>query len=579
MAFNNWFRRNQKKVYIVMIFAMGAWGIGSSAIYLIPQKAIGMIAGEKITRDQLADFETRWRRILLSRLQGPVLDVVWKQLVYDRAANRSGIIVTDSDITEGVHDLASRTLGGRANISGDNLIRFLCSNFNVNRNQLVRTIEEVMRIHKLDYFLRRSVKTTTEELWQRYSIENEKVKIKYVAFNAKDFVDKIEVSDSEIESFYKKYSDDFPDALTGSYGYKEQEKVKVEYVMAGYNELAKNVTVTDDEMLKYYEDNKDIEFKENSKTEPAGEENSDNDDADGAIGDNDTDSSAELPRFRPYDEVKDVITEKLVKQKARELANELIAKVDEEIYDNLDKLVRLSFEDLAKKYGLIYNIPKSPNRDTAFITKDESEVVLIGSDRFASIAFDREKLDPSPPLNAVEGKYIFQVIDNQSPSTPLLSEIYETVKSDLKLEMAFRKTRELSELCMNKMNGSSFKEGLDSFVTETGYKSLESGETEFISRPVLLDNRPFGFITSMGAYRPNIILKAFQLNHKEIALAVESGGAKASYVITLVDKNVVTREEFAEKAEQVRRKYIVEKQRFTLAKWEKSITKGSKLDL
>ncbi|MGR3178703.1 MAG: hypothetical protein ACUZ8E_11660 [Candidatus Anammoxibacter sp.] len=569
MAFNGWFRRNQKKVYIVMIFAMGAWGIGSSAIYLIPQKAIGVISGEKITRDQLADFETRWRRILLSRLQGPVLDLVWKQLIYDRAANRSGIIVTGSDIAEGVHDLASRTLGGRANIDGENLIRFLCSNFNVNRSQLIRTIEEVMRIHKLDYFLRRSVKVTTEELWQRYSIENEKVKIKYVAFNAKDFVDNIEVSDSEIESFYQKYSNDFPDEITGSFGYKEQEKVKIEYVMASYDELAKDINVTDDETLKYYEENKEVEFKEDSKTEPTGDENNDDD----------TDSSSELPQFRPYKKVKDFINEKLLKQKTNDLANELIAKVDEEIYDNLDKFERLSFEDLAKKHGLIYKIPKSPNRDTAFITKNESEVVLIGSDRFASIAFDREKLDPSPPLNAVEGKYIFQVIDNQSPTTPPLSEIYEKVKTDLKLEMAFRKTRELSELCMNKMQEMSFKEGFDSFVNETGYKSLESGETEFVSRPTLVGNRPYGYISSMQAYRPNIVLKAFKLKDKEIALAVEGEGERASYLITLVDKKVVTREEFDEKAEQIRKKYITEKQRFTLLKWENSITKESKLDL
>ena len=569
MAFNGWFRRNQKKVYIVMIFAMGAWGIGSSAIYLIPQKAIGVISGEKITRDQLADFETRWRRILLSRLQGPVLDLVWKQLIYDRAANRSGIIVTDSDIAEGVHDLASRTLGGRANIDGENLIRFLCSNFNVNRSQLIRTIEEVMRIHKLDYFLRRSVKVTTEELWQRYSIENEKVKIKYVAFNAKDFVDNIEVSDSEIESFYQKYSNDFPDEITGSFGYKEQEKVKIEYVMASYDELAKDINVTDDETLEYYEENKEVEFKEDSKTEPTGDENNDDD----------TYSSSELPQFRPYKKVKDLINEKLLKQKTNDLANELIAKVDEEIYDNLDKFERLSFEDLAKKHGLIYKIPKSPNRDTAFITKNESEVVLIGSDRFASIAFDREKLDPSPPLNAVEGKYIFQVIDNQSPTTPPLSEIYEKVKTDLKLEMAFRKTRELSELCMNKMQEMSFKEGFDSFVNETGYKSLESGETEFVSRPTLVGNRPYGYISSMQAYRPNIVLKAFKLKDKEIALAVEGEGERASYLITLVDKKVVTREEFDEKAEQIRKKYITEKQRFTLLKWENSITKESKLDL
>jgi len=41
MVSSSWFRRHQKTVYIVMIFAMFVWGIGYSIMEMIPKKPIG----------------------------------------------------------------------------------------------------------------------------------------------------------------------------------------------------------------------------------------------------------------------------------------------------------------------------------------------------------------------------------------------------------------------------------------------------------------------------------------------------------------------------------------------------------
>lgn len=38
MVSSSWFRRHQKTVYIVMIFAMFVWGISYSAMEMIPKK-------------------------------------------------------------------------------------------------------------------------------------------------------------------------------------------------------------------------------------------------------------------------------------------------------------------------------------------------------------------------------------------------------------------------------------------------------------------------------------------------------------------------------------------------------------
>ncbi len=566
MAFNNWFRRNQKKVFILMIFAMGAWGIGSSAMFFIPEKSVGSIAGENIRRDELADFDARWRRIILSRLRGPVQDIVWKQMIFEREAKRTGIVITEEDVVEGIYDLATQVFGQKPETDVENLIRVLCSSFNVNRGQLIRTIEEVMRIHKMDHFLKSGIKVTTEEAWQRYSLENEKVKIKYVSFDAANFVDSANVTNAEIEEFYNKHKGVIPDKQSGTYGYMEPDKIKVEYILANFNALESRVEISEDEQKEYYEKNKENEFKK--VVEKKAEESED------------TEGEPEkTDAFKSFEEVKDLIANKLKKEKAANLANELISKVDEEIYEGIDKVKRPLFKDLAEKYGLIYNIPKSVN-GKEFITQEEADALLVGTDRFANIAFNREENDPSPPLSALVGKYIFQVIDRKTPETPPLSEVKSKVEADLKLEMALRIATESAEKCLAMMKSSSFKDGLDSYIADSSGKAPEVGETDFLSRPQIVNNRQHSYVAALKAYRPNVVAKAFKLDDdKKIELVAEDEGKKACYLITLVEKKEADRKGFDDKFNDIARTIGAEKQRFILSKWENKVLSNAELDI
>ena len=566
MAFNSWFRRNQKKVFILMIFAMGAWGIGSSAMFFIPEKSVGSIAGENIRRDELADFDARWRRIILSRLRGPVQDIIWKQMIFEREAKRTGIVITEEDVVEGIYDLATQVFGQKPETDVENLIRVLCSSFKVNRGQLIRTIEEVMRIHKMDHFLKSGIKVTTEEAWQRYSLENEKVKIKYVSFDAANFVDSANVTNAEIDEFYNKHKDVLPDKRSGTYGYMEPDKIKVEYILANFNALESRVEISEDEQKEYYEKNKENEFKK--VVEKKAEES---EDAEG--------EPEKTDAFKPFEEVKGLIANKLKKEKAANLANELISKVDEEIYEGIDKVKRPLFKDLAEKYGLIYNIPKSVN-GKEFITQEEADALLVGTDRFANIAFNREENDPSPPLSALVGKYVFQVINRKAPETPPLSEVKSKVEADLKLEMALRIATESAEKCLAMMKSSSFKDGLDSYIADSSDKAPEVGETDYLNRPQIVNNRQHSYVAALKAYRPNVVAKAFTLDDdKKIELVAEDEGKKACYLITLIEKKEADRKVFDDKFNDIARTIGAEKQRFILSKWEDKILSNAELDI
>lgn len=617
MSVNEWFRRNQKRVYAIMIFAMGAWGIGTSAMYLIPQKAVGTIFNEKITRDEFADVESRWRRIFFSGVQRPILDLIWKQMVYIHEADRLRIVVTDRDVQDGIQNLSFPFFGGKTNLGHEHLVRLLCNTFRVNQDQLLQTIKEAMLIEKLGLFMRNSIKTTTEEAWQRYSMENEGARIKYVAFDAERFAGTVEITEEEVRLFYDKYKDVYPDKATGSYGYKEPEKRKIEYIMADYNELMKKVNITDEEIIKYYEENKEIEFKESVENKTVNKDSGVNNELNKDIGEDKTEKetdkeeiggvpdknenekdkinvqdevkdakavqdskeSPESSRYKPLDEVRELIKKNLQRKVAINLANELISKVDEEIYENLDKSKRPSFHELAGKYGLVYDIPKPGNSQDGFFTKDEAGMIFLGPDRFDSMVFERELYEPSPPLEAFESKYIFQVIDKHLPDSPPLSEIYEKVEGDLKIEKAFRKVMELSEQCLNNMKKTSFQDGLDSFNSELGGGNLQVEETEYFNRPLFSEDRPSGYIVAMKAYRPNVAAKAFTLKKDELAIVAEEGDKKACYIIMLLDKKEAGREKFEENKGQLLRRYLTEKQMHVMAQWEENLMKQARLDI
>ena len=82
MVSSSWFRRHQKTVYIVMIFAMFVWGISYSAMEMIPKKPIGKMFGRKITQNEFADMLGRWQRLFFPQAKESIVSLVWKQLMF-----------------------------------------------------------------------------------------------------------------------------------------------------------------------------------------------------------------------------------------------------------------------------------------------------------------------------------------------------------------------------------------------------------------------------------------------------------------------------------------------------------------
>jgi len=566
-----WLRRQKKRVFIIMVFAMATWGIGFSASYLIPSKPIGLILGEKVYQEEYGDAMNRWHKVFLREGNLPIGKIVWEQMVMYRQAEKMGIAVSDEEIMERLQSMAFLTMSHRGGLPPQSqLMQALCQTYGVNEDQLWRTFREAILVEKMSTLIAGGIKITNEEAWQRYARENEEVKVQYLALRAGDLVDHVQVSPEEIGSFYNAHKDNPPDPARGNPGYKEAEKVKIEYIMARYRDLEDRVSVSEEEVKSYYEDNKERRYKA-QKPEKAQEE-----------------GKEQSPAYKSLEEVRGEIKDSLKREKSKELVNKLISKADEEIYESLGKAERLNFSTIAQKLGLFY-------KETDYFGREESEKVIREAEDLAKQAFERETFDPSPPQDAPVGKYVFQVVSRKEATPPPLEEIKEKVEKDLREEKALQRAKELADAAADRIRNKSLEEGLK-FLEEEGKKLrgenrgliYQKGETEFFARPEVVEGRAYRYLKSLDADVPHLVQSAFSLKEvatsapggpptKEVAVVAEEAGKKACYIIWLAGRKEAEKSKFDENKEKLLRRYLTEKQQTFLKEWVDALREKGKL--
>ncbi len=556
MAATSWFRRNQKKLLgFLVAFLMIIWGIGPAAEYIIPKPGVGKIDGRKVTQDQFSDTATRWARIFFRDAKEPVAQLVWRQMALFGQAENMGIVITKDELAQEIRNFFP--VDPRIFEDRDSFRRMLGSVFHLTEPQFEGTIEEYLLTRKLQYLLKSSVKVTEDEALQRYIKENEQVKIKYTALRARDFINRVEVKEDEIRSFYDEHSGNYPNFEEGIWGFKEPEKVKIEYIIARFDVIEKQINITDEKMQAYYDEKKDLMFKKENVAKPEGA----------------NPDEASVSEFKPFDEVKTQIKENMLLQERETVVNKMIADVDDEIYENIDKDGFISFAKLAGKYNLTHIIPTNRNNGTNYFTKDELREVIIDLPEFPKQVFERDVNDPSTPIGSSEGKLIFRVIEKVESHIPPYEEVHDKVAEDLRYEKAFEVAEKVAGKCLEKTNQTSLNEGVEFIKDDAG--KLAIIETKYVSRPGI--SRRDDDTEILGSDRVKITEAAFGLKVGESAIAAENRGEKTCYVVNLVERKKTDPKGFEEKRDLIMEQYLLEKQFIFSTEWESWI--GTKTQL
>ena len=234
---------------IIIIPAFVLWGAGSSSRRGQGPSFAGTIFGKKISFE---DYAKSWRAVkndAMMRYEDfhkiyKQLDLegqAWDRLILLHEAKRQRIKVTDKEVIDTITGFPFLI---RDNKFDNTLYEHVITN---TLRTTPREFEEDMRnsliISKLVKSSTKDVIVTEEELIQEYKEKNEKIKIVYVTQSAKDFFEKVDISENEIEDYYE----------TKSHEFKLPERVNIEYIEFKHTDYTKGIEIGEDEIIFYYD--------------------------------------------------------------------------------------------------------------------------------------------------------------------------------------------------------------------------------------------------------------------------------------------------------------------------------------
>lgn len=128
--------------------------------------------GEKVSQEEFTDTSIRWSRVFFRNSKENVVQQVWRQMALFSHAEKMGIFITGLELKLEIRnyfpvdfDFADK----------EGYSHILTSAFHLTEPQFEQTIKEYLLARKLQYFLRKSVKITEDEAYQKFVKENEKV--------------------------------------------------------------------------------------------------------------------------------------------------------------------------------------------------------------------------------------------------------------------------------------------------------------------------------------------------------------------------------------------------------------------
>lgn len=236
---------------IVAVFIF--WGVGVG----IGGEQFQMVADVNGERIEQIEFERAQRNItqfyrnafkdnpeILESvdLRSQAVDQLIRVALMRQEAERLGLGVADSEVRDTI--AADPSFQEAGLFDKDRYIRVLRLN-RLTPAQYEASQREQILVDKLTNLVGGGVKVADSEARAEFVRQSEKVNLRYVALEARDFTEGIEVSDDEAKAHY--------DANTESF--REDEKVRVSYLLFAPERFADQAVISDEDAQKYYDEN------------------------------------------------------------------------------------------------------------------------------------------------------------------------------------------------------------------------------------------------------------------------------------------------------------------------------------
>ena len=257
----NLFRSREKSVRYLLGAILGVISL-SMLLYLIPggpgaggitnQNVIATVGGTKITTDVVQQAVERMvgnQAALPRAIMGQYVPVMTNQLVelYAKAykAKQLGLTISDDELAGAIQQLVSQQLGGKFDPAVYKQI--VEQRFNWTVPQYEEYVRTTLMAARYDALAAQSLVVTDAEAKREYQRENEKVGLRYIKFDQKDFSKKVNTDPKVLKAWFDK----------NRMLFRQPEKRSFDLIVGSDADFGQSAQISDNDLRRRYQDNLD----------------------------------------------------------------------------------------------------------------------------------------------------------------------------------------------------------------------------------------------------------------------------------------------------------------------------------
>lgn len=244
------FRKRAKVILWCIIFGVGIpfilWGTGASRRGLASREYIGEIYGRKVSGAEF--FREKHALRILALLRGErtqeqnIDGAVWNRIMLLEEAKRMGLTVSSGEIAKAIGNIPAFMTGGR--FSGETFT-WILNNWRISPADFELMVADSLLISKLQMLIMSTVLISDGEVRDIYSVDHEKVSIRYALFHPVEIPEDIEADEKELLSYYADSEGEF----------RAPERVSLAYIVIDAGTPEKITAPAAEEIERFYRDN------------------------------------------------------------------------------------------------------------------------------------------------------------------------------------------------------------------------------------------------------------------------------------------------------------------------------------
>jgi peptidyl-prolyl cis-trans isomerase D len=254
-------RRKAQSTYIqatilIIVLVFVFWGVGTSqkggpdAIATVNGQSISAQQFQRTYNQTLSRYQEQFGGSLPAgllealNLKQQVLNQMIQELVMQQGAKEAGLIVGSDEVRKVIQNMDAFREEGIFKL--DRYKKMLASS-RMNTADFENSVRDDLLRNKIITHLSRFARISDSELKDRFALDNDQLKLEYVAFTPDDFRTSGPVADEALNHFFEANK---PTYLT-------EPQVKLRYITVLNEQGAANIQVSDQEIEQYYKLNPD----------------------------------------------------------------------------------------------------------------------------------------------------------------------------------------------------------------------------------------------------------------------------------------------------------------------------------